>query len=138
MLLILIAILLTIGPSFDIFFSNLFYKGNNQFLLQSYYIITILIRDILLPMILIYILVLTIVSKLISINKIFFGYKFSIKTIFFVWITLIINLIFIINLFLKNVWGRPRPEDILELGGKNDFCRDLLFPLFPKKWKEEV
>ena len=22
--------------------------------------------------------------------------------------------------------------------GKSDFCRDLLFPLFPKKWKEEV
>ena len=62
-----------------------------------------------------------IVSKLIPINKIFFGYKFSIKTILFIWITLIINLIFIINLFLKNVWGRPRPEDIFELGGTNDF-----------------
>ena len=119
--LVLIAMLLTIGSDFDIFFSSLFYKGDNQFLLQSYYPITVFFRDILLPIILVYLLVLPIISILIPINRLYFGYKFSIKKILFVWITLIINLIFIINLFLKNVWGRPRPGDVLELGGKDDF-----------------
>jgi len=119
--LILIAVFLTIGPTFDIFFSNLFYKGDNQFLLQSYYTVTILIRDVLLPIILVYILILPIVSKLIPVNRIYFGYNFSMKNILFVWLTLITNLILIINLFLKNFWGRPRPEDVLEFGGKHDF-----------------
>ena len=50
----LLAILLTIGPGFDIFFSSLFYRGDNQFLLQSYYSITFFFRDILLPKILDY------------------------------------------------------------------------------------
>jgi len=120
-ILVLIAILLTVGPSFDIFFSSLFYKDNNQFLLQSYYLITVLFRDILLPIILIYTLVLPIISKLIPINKLYFGYNFSTKEILFVWTTLFINLILIINLFFKNFWGRARPGDVLELGGKDDF-----------------
>ena len=120
-ILVLIAILLTAGPSFDIFFSSLFYKDNNQFLLQSYYLITVLFRDVLLPIILVYTLVLPIISKLIPINKLYFGYNFSTKEILFVWTTLFINLILIINLFLKNFWGRARPGDVLELGGKDDF-----------------
>jgi len=90
-------------------------------LLQSYYTVTILIRDVLLPIILVYILILPIVSKLIPVNRIYFGYNFSMKNILFVWLTLITNLILIINLFLKNFWGRPRPEDVLEFGGKHDF-----------------
>ena len=120
-ILVLIAILLTAGPGFDIFFSSLFYKDNNQFLLQSYYLITVLFRDVLLPIILIYTLVLPIISKLIPINKLYFGYNFSTKEILFVWTTLFINIILIINLFLKNFWGRARPGDVLELGGKDDF-----------------
>ena len=120
-ILVLIAILLTVGPSFDIFFSSLFYKDNNQFLLQSYYLITVLFRDVLLPIILVYTLVLPIISKLIPINKLYFGYNFSTKEILFVWTTLFINLILIINLFFKNFWGRARPGDVLELGGKDDF-----------------
>ena len=74
-----------------------------------------------LPIILVYTLVLPIISKLIPINKLYFGYNFSTKEILFVWTTLFINLILIINLFLKNFWGRARPGDVLELGGKGDF-----------------
>ena len=51
----------------------------------------------------------------------YFNYKFRIKDIFFLWITGIINLLIIINLLLKNIWGRARPGDILELGGKESF-----------------
>ena len=74
-----------------------------------------------LPIILIYTLVLPIISKLIPINKLYFGYNLSTKEIFFVWTTLFINLILIINLFLKKFWGRARPGDVLEFGGKDDF-----------------
>ena len=120
-ILVLIAILLTVGSGFDLFFSNLFYKGNNQFLLQSYDLITIFFRDILLPIILLYILFLPIFSKLTPINKLYFGYTFSTKEIIFIWITQFINLILIINIFLKTFWGRARPGDVLELGGKDNF-----------------
>ena len=82
--LVLVAILLTIGPGFDLFFSSLFYKNNNQFLLQSYHSVTVLFREILLPIILVYILVLPIISILIPINKLYFGYKFSTKKIVFI------------------------------------------------------
>ena len=37
----ILSIILAVGPSIDIFISNLFYYGNNQFLIQSYYFITI-------------------------------------------------------------------------------------------------
>ena len=119
--LVLIAMLLTIGPGFDIFFSSLFYRDDNQFLLQSYHAVTVFFRDILLPIILVYILVLPIIFKLIPINKLYFGFKFSTKKILFVWTTLFINLVLIINLFLKTFWGRARPGDVIELGGKNAF-----------------
>ena len=39
----------------------------------------------------------------------------------FLWLTSVIGLIFIINLILKNFWGRSRPGDILQLGGKENF-----------------
>ena len=119
--LVLLAIFLTIGPSFDLFITSFFYKGNNQFFLQSYYTITVLFRDILLPIILIYILVLPIASKLTLIKKIFFNYSFLLKDIIFIWIIFFINLIIVINLFFKTFWGRARPEDVLQLGGKFNF-----------------
>jgi len=119
--LFLLTILLTIGPSFDLFFSSLFYKGNNQFFLQSISPITIFIRDILLPIILIYILILPIVSRFIPIKKLFFGYNFTLKDIIFIWLVLFINLVIVVNLILKIFWGRARPGDVVQLGGNDNF-----------------
>ena len=118
---LLVAVLLTVGPSFDLFFSSLFYRGNNQFLLQSFYPVTIFFRNILLPITLFYILIVPLISKLIPINKIYFDYSFSIKEILFVWVALCINLILVINLFFKIFWGRARPGDVLEFGGEDNF-----------------
>ena len=42
--LLILSIFLTVGSAFDIFFSNLFYTGNGQFLIQSYYFVTIFFR----------------------------------------------------------------------------------------------
>ena len=113
----LVALLLTVGPTFDLFFSDLFYFGKKQFLLQSTSFITVIFRNILLPFILIYILFLPIVSKIFPIKKIFFNYDFSFKNILFIWSSLIISIIIIINILLKGLWGRARPNDVLQLGG---------------------
>ena len=37
------------------------------------------------------------------------------------WLIGIFNLGIVVNLFLKNIWGRARPGDILQLGGKENF-----------------
>lgn len=119
--LLLTVVLLSVGPVFDIYFSGLFYFGQNQFLIQSYYLVTIFFRKIIIGLILIYILVLPIFSLFIPIQQIYFGYNFKIKKILYLWGLSIFNLVIIINLILKNFWGRVRPNEILELDGNNFF-----------------
>ena len=99
----------------------MFYKGASQFELQSFDLTSILFRDILLPLILIYILILPIVGSFFKIDKIFFNYRFSIKEIVLLWISQIISVLIFVNLTLKNFWGRARPNDVVELGGKESF-----------------
>ena len=111
----------TAGPSLDLYVSSLFYKGASQFELQSFDLTSILFRDILLPLILIYILILPIAGHFFKIDKIFFNYKFTIKEIVLLWISQIISVLMFVNLTLKNFWGRARPNDVVELGGKESF-----------------
>ena len=114
-------IFVTVGPSIDIYLSGIFYYGNGQFLLQSFYVVTILFRKILLPIIIIYVFFLPILSMILPINTIYFGHHFKIREIVFIWVSGFINLLIVVNLFFKNLWGRARPNDILELGGKENF-----------------
>ena len=114
-------VFVTAAPSLDLYASALFYRGESQFELQSFDLASILFRDIVLPLILIYILVLPIVGHFIKIDKIFFNYKFSIKEIVLLWISQIISVLIFVNLILKNFWGRARPNDVVELGGKEFF-----------------
>jgi lipid A 4'-phosphatase len=116
-----ISIILAVAPAFDIFFSNIFYFGENQFLMQSYYATTIFFRKIVLGFILIYILIIPLVSILFPLHQLYFGYHFKKQTIIYIWFSLIFVLLIIINLLLKNMWGRVRPNEILELGGKDYF-----------------
>ena len=116
-----LAIFLSVGSSVDIYFSNLFYFGNNQFLLQSYYYITIFIRKIILPGVVIYIYILPIFSFFLPIKKLYLKYEFKLRDILFLWVISIFNLGIVINLFFKNIWGRARPGDIFQLGGKENF-----------------
>ncbi len=115
----LIMIMLTLGPTFDLFLSGLFYKGDKQFVLQSYYTLTFIIRDVLLPILLIYILIFPVISKLISIKKPYFNYEFWRKDFFFIWSTFALNTAVIY--LLKNLWGRGRPGDILQFDGSGNF-----------------
>ncbi len=119
--LVISCVFITSGPSIDLYISGLFYYGSQQFALQSFDLTSIFFRDILLPLILIYILILPIVGRFAKIDKIFFNYKFSIKEIVLLWGSQIIGLLIFVNLILKNLWGRARPNDILQLGGKETF-----------------
>jgi len=114
-------LLLSVGSDFDLYFSNLFYYGDRQFFLQSYYVTTVFFREILLPGILIYICLLPIISKFFPIKFLFFNYDFSIKNILFIWSSSFFSLILVVNILLKNLWGRARPNDIQNLGGENHF-----------------
>ena len=112
---------LAIGSAFDIFISNLFYYGNKEFVLQSYYIITIFFRKIILPLILVYVLIIPIFSFFLPLKKLYFGFQFGFKDVLYMWLSNFIGILIIINLLLKNLWGRARPGDVIELGGDSFF-----------------
>ena len=118
---VVFAVFLTVGPNIDIFLSSLFYYENNQFMIQNYYFVSIIFRKILLPLLLIYIFVLPFLGKFLPLQNIFFGYKFSFKEIVFIWLSGITTLVLFVNILLKDMWGRTRPNDILEFGGVGSF-----------------
>ncbi|MDC0058138.1 phosphatase PAP2 family protein [Pelagibacteraceae bacterium] len=110
----------TIGYDIDVFLSGLFYFGDGQFFLQSYDTLSIIFRDILLPFLIIYVFIFPIIAIFFPFHQIYFGHKFIFKEIVFIWVTGFITLILVVNMFLKDMWGRTRPNDILQFGG-NDF-----------------
>ena len=116
-----LVVILAVGSSIDIYLSSLFYYGKSHFLLQSYYVVTIFFRKIVLPLIIIYIYILPIISIFFPLKLLYFNYKFNVKDLIFLWITGTVNLLIIVNIFLKNNWGRARPGDIYQLGGKENF-----------------
>ncbi len=112
---------ITVGPTLDLYVAGLFYIGESQFSLQSVDFLSKIFRKFLLPLLIFYILILPIFSRFIRIHKVYFGYKFSIKEIFLIWITQILSILIFINLILKDLWGRARPGDITHFGGKEIF-----------------
>lgn len=131
--LLLLAVFLMCGSSFDIYFSKLFQNENGSFFLQRYYFnieifnynrgtsLTILFRKLFLLVILLYIFVLPLFSKKLFIQKLYFGYIFKFNENVFLWLSSLFGLIFIINLALKNFWGRARPNEVLDFGGTESF-----------------
>ena len=117
----ILAIFVTFGPSLDLYISNLFYYGNKQFMIQSYYPVSIFFRKILLPFLLIYIFVLPLILRFFPLQKIYFGYKFSFSEIIYVWISGTFTMLLLVNVLLKNMWGRARPNDVSYFDGFRDF-----------------
>ncbi len=111
----------TVGPSIDLYISSLFYYGNSQFYIQSFDYLSIIFREVLLPILLIYILILPILNRYINIKKIFFNYNFSLREICLIWFSQIFTLLLFVNLILKNLWGRARPGDVFEFNGTELF-----------------
>ena len=118
---LLTGVFVTVGYAFDVFLSSLFYYGGAQFFLQSQHILSVIFRDILLPFLVLYIFVLPVIGSFIPIRQIYFGYKFRPKEIIFVWIAGVTTLVVVVNVLLKNMWGRTRPNEILEFGGNDVF-----------------
>ncbi len=114
----ILIIFVTVGDTIDIYISGLFYQGNQNFFLQSFYIITIIARKIILPIIVLYLLIFPIISFFIPLKTIYYKHSFTINEIFLIFFSLFFNLLIVVNLLLKNLWGRARPNEILQLGGK--------------------
>jgi lipid A 4'-phosphatase len=117
----IIIVFISLGSSFDIYFSSLFYQGERQFSLQSFDIFTVLVRKIFLNFLIAYVFILPLISIYIPIRKIFFNYFFSLKDVFFIFLSGLFSLLFFINMVFKNMWGRARPNEIVQLGGKENF-----------------
>ena len=111
----------SIGSSIDIYISDLFYEGNQKFFIESFNLTSIITRKVFLPLLVIYIFICPVFSLYIPIKNIFFGFKFILKDIVFIFSSVFFNLIIIVNVLLKGFWGRARPNDIMEFGGKDSF-----------------
>ena len=74
-----------------------------------------------LPIIIIYNYVLPIFSIFLPLKSFYLKYEFKFRDIVFLWVIGIFNLVIVVNLFLKNIWGRARPGEILQFGGKENF-----------------
>ena len=109
------------GSSIDIFISSLFYKNDGNFILQNYDIASILVRKLFMVFLLLYLFILPLLSFFLPIKKIYFNKIFSVKEVLFIFVGALLNLIVIVNVLLKNLWGRARPNDIVELGGAENF-----------------
>ena len=118
---ILSILYVSVGNSIDVYISSLFYEGNQKFFIESFSLTSVLARKIFLPLLIVYIFICPILSLYSPIKNIFFGYKFIFKDIIFIFSSVFFNLIIIVNVLLKGFWGRARPNDILELGGKDNF-----------------
>jgi lipid A 4'-phosphatase len=118
---IILAIFVTVGPELDVYISSLFFNEDKKFLIQSHYTISILFRKILLPLILIYIFVLPLVLRFLPLQKIYFNYKFSLSEIVYIWFSGTVTMLLVVNVLLKNLWGRARPNDVSYFNGFQDF-----------------
>jgi len=117
----ILAVFVTVGPTLDVYISNLFYYGDKQFSIQGYYPVSILFRKILLPLLLIYVFILPFILRFLPLEKIYFGYKFSLSEIVYVWVSGAVTMLLFVNVILKNMWGRARPNDVSFFNGFHDF-----------------
>ena len=113
-------VMVTLASDIDILISSLFFDQKNLFFLQTPDLTTFISREIFLPSLVFFILVIPILYFFLS-KKNNFNIKLKTKDIYFIWITVLFNLIVFINYLLKNLWGRARPNDIIELGGDSKF-----------------
>lgn len=126
LLFILSSLVLAFYPSADIGFSSIFYRGNNQFFVQHYlvsssYFYEFVIRDVLMPLIVVFLLFFPIILKFSKYLKTkFHQYNFKIIDIFFIWVSAIL-VTGVVSSLLKNLWGRARPVDTTIFDGDKIF-----------------
>ena len=125
-LFILLSFFLAIYPSADIGFSSIFYRGDNQFFVQHYlvssaYFYEFVVRDVFLPLIVIFLLLFPIIIKFSKyLKNRFHLYNFKIRDIVFIWTSALI-ITGVVSFLLKNLWGRARPVDTTIFDGDKIF-----------------
>jgi lipid A 4'-phosphatase len=118
-------------PDYDLSISQYFYDGGSGKFIGTYYIIFDYIQD------LTSIIATTLSITLISIvafcwllKKDFLGQRWRIFV--FLLTSFILGPGIMVNLVLKENWGRPRPRQVIEFGGSNDY-RSPFDPSFDRK-----
>ncbi len=121
LLIISISIVFFIFPTIDISISGIFYKGNGNFFANSLDWNVYFLRKILLPSIILFLVLLPIIGIpycLITKKKIL---TLTLNNLTYLLLTGILSLGLIVNVILKNLWGRVRPNDTIIFGGDQPF-----------------
>ncbi len=121
LLIISISIIFFIFPTIDISISGIFYKGNGNFFANSLDWNVYFLRKILLPSIILFLVLLPIIGIpycLIAKKKFL---TLTLNNLSYLLLSGILSLGIIVNVILKNLWGRVRPNDTIIFGGDQPF-----------------
>ena len=135
-----LGLLITVGFEFDLYFSFLFYLFSTErvdtiygetiiyidhlkssFYLESYDILSIVFIKIFLPFLILYIFILPIISLIVPIRGVFFKYGFNVREIIYIYFSGFFSLVLLVNGLFKGLWGRARPNEVVNFGGDDIF-----------------
>jgi len=121
LIIISISIIFFIFPTIDISVSGIFYKGSGSFFANSFDWNVYLLRDILLPIIVLAVLLIPIIGIVywIITKKNFLS--LTINNLAYLFLSSFLSLGLVVNVILKNLWGRVRPNDTILFGGDQPF-----------------
>jgi len=121
LIIISISIIFFIFPTIDISVSGIFYKGSGSFFANSLDWNVYLLRDILLPIIVLVIFFIPIIGTIYwFITKKNF-LSLTLNNLAYILLSSYLSLGLIVNIILKNLWGRVRPNDTILFGGDQPF-----------------
>ena len=121
LLIICISIIFFIFPTIDITISGIFYKGSGEFFANKTDWYVYFLREIVLTSIVLIIFFLPIISA----SYYFFTRKnilgISLNNAAYLFLSSVLSLGLVVNVILKNLWGRVRPNDTILFGGDQPF-----------------
>ncbi|MAV82291.1 MAG: hypothetical protein CMI90_02355 [Pelagibacteraceae bacterium] len=121
LLIIIISIAFFIFPTIDITVSGIFYRGSGQFFANSTDWNVYILREIILKIIVIALFLLPLIS---SVHLAFTKKRLlnlSLNNCAYLFLSSILSLGIVVNIILKNLWGRVRPNDTVIFGGDQPF-----------------
>ena len=121
LIIISLSIIFFIFPTIDISVSGIFYKGSGSFFANSFDWNVYLLRDILLPIIVLAVLLIPIIGIVywIITKKNFLS--LTLNNLAYLFLSSFLSLGLVVNVILKNLWGRVRPNDTILFGGDQPF-----------------
>ena len=121
LLIISISIIFFIFPTIDITVSGVFYKGGGSFFANSFDWNVYLLRKIILP----FIASVIVLVPVIGIPYCLFTKKnfltLTLNNLSYLFLSSLLSLGIVVNVILKNLWGRVRPNDTIIFGGDQPF-----------------